>query len=429
MIPCKESVGPMHSASPDGKRGSGSGLSGAVSVDAKAVHQQAERILAHPLFRYSKRYSDLLSYIVDRSLTGNDESLRERTIGVEVFGRDRDYDPSLDPTVRVVAIEVRKRLFLYYNEAEREQELRIEIPARSYTAQFSLPVPKISEEKPAPTQANAAKSPPSAQSFFRNRWVWLATLISVTVAAVALWSINRLTTPTPVIRGFWAPLLADSGSALICIGSSPSRDAISDKGSPDIVEPGTMYYLFRQRRGGEVSMTEVTAASELTLFLERNGKSAVIRPVRDTNLSDLKSHATIILGSYNNEWAMRLGSKTRFQFRIESEHGLRWIEDSTNPNRNWSLDVSTPYEQVDVEYSLVTRMLDPSTGRWWVGIGGLTGSGTQAAYEMLIDPSAMATLGERLPKGWEHKNLQMVLATRLIDGSPGATQVAAAHSW
>jgi hypothetical protein len=399
-------------------------------VNAGAVHQQTERILAHTLFRYSKRYSDLLTYIVDRSLTGNEESLRERTIGIEVFGRDRDYDPSLDPTVRVVATEVRKRLFLYYSEADRAQELRIEIPARSYTAEFSLPAAKISEEMPAPTLAESAPSPqPGAQSFFRSRWIWPVTPILAMVAAVAVWGVHRLMTPTPVIRSFWAPLLADSGSTLICIGSSPSRDAVSDKASPDFVAPGTMYYLFRQRHGGEVSMTEVAAASELTLFLERNGKSAVIRPTRDTSLSDLKSHATIVLGSYNNEWAMRLGSEARFQFRIQSDHGLRWIEDSNNPNRDWSLDVSAPYEQVDFEYALVTRVLDPSTGRWWVGIGGLTGSGTEAAFKMLIDPSAIATLGERLPKGWERKNLQIVLATKLIDGSPGATQVVATNSW
>jgi hypothetical protein len=190
-----------------------------------------------------------------------------------------------------------------------------------------------------------------------------------------------------------------------------------------------LFYLYRQQLGGEVSMTDVTVASELTLFLERNGKSAVIRAARDTSLSDLKSHPAILLGSDSNEWGLRLGSKTRYQFRSQSGHGLRWIEDSTNPNTNWSLDLSAPYEQVNADYALVTRALDPTTGRWWIGISGLTGSGTQAASEMMMDPAAMATLGAHLPKGWEGKNLQIVLATRLIDGSPGATQVVAVHSW
>lgn len=415
-------------ASHDGKLGARTRFD-ASSADAMAVHLQAERILAHPLFRYSKRYSDLLTYIVDRSLTGNDEYLRERRIGTEVFGRDSDYDPSLDPTVRVVTTEVRKRLSLYYHEAGRERELRIEIPARSYAAEFTLPLPETLGERPAPGTVKALLPPPeTGPAAGKRRIGYGLTLLLAAVAAMGLWSIRRLASPPTPIHAFWAPLVTDSGSDMICLGSSPSRDPSLDTGSPGFIQPGMAFYLFRSRSGGEVSMTDVTAASDLTSFLEKDGKSAVVRPAHETSLADLKSHSAILIG-YSNEWASRLGFKTRFQFRSQSEHGLRWIEDSSNPSKTWSMNPSAPYEQVTVDYSLVTRALDPMTGRWWVGVAGLSGLGTQAAVGMMIDPAAMATMTASLPRGWERKNLQFVLATRLIDGSPGASQVVAAQSW
>jgi hypothetical protein len=82
------------------------------TVDSDAVLRQANLILADPLFRNSKRYSNLLRFIVDRTLKGQIDDLRERVIGIEVFRRSPDYDTSIDPTVRVAASEVRKRLAL-----------------------------------------------------------------------------------------------------------------------------------------------------------------------------------------------------------------------------------------------------------------------------------------------------------------------------
>ena len=52
----------------------------------------------------------LLRYVVEQTLSGNEENLKERTLGVEVFRRSPDYDTNLDPVVRLSAGEVRKRL-------------------------------------------------------------------------------------------------------------------------------------------------------------------------------------------------------------------------------------------------------------------------------------------------------------------------------
>ena len=102
-----------------------------------------ERILASPLFKKSRRFPNLLRFVVERSLHGHAEPLKERTLGIEVFGREPDYDTNLDPVVRTTAVEIRKRIAQYYHEAGHENEIRIDFPAGSYLPEFRMP------EKPA----------------------------------------------------------------------------------------------------------------------------------------------------------------------------------------------------------------------------------------------------------------------------------------
>src|SRR5271157_2416875 len=73
-----------------------------------------EDILRSAPFRTSRQCQDLVRYIVEHSLGASDDSLRERIIGIEVFGRAPDYDTAEDPVVRLRAADVRKRLAQYY---------------------------------------------------------------------------------------------------------------------------------------------------------------------------------------------------------------------------------------------------------------------------------------------------------------------------
>ena len=86
------------------------------AVDPVAVRAQLERILLSTPFRSSKRYPAFLRYVVEQELNGASSELKERTIAIEVFGKDPYYDPGADPVVRISAGEVRKRLAQYYQE-------------------------------------------------------------------------------------------------------------------------------------------------------------------------------------------------------------------------------------------------------------------------------------------------------------------------
>src|SRR5579875_1712452 len=84
--------------------------------EVSSMREELKSILASSHFRNSRRYPVFLVYIVEASLEGKAEEIKERSIGVEAFGRRANYDTNLDPIVRNTACEVRKRLALYYAE-------------------------------------------------------------------------------------------------------------------------------------------------------------------------------------------------------------------------------------------------------------------------------------------------------------------------
>src|SRR5271169_6080620 len=113
---------------------------------AAAIREQLKRLLAHPLFTNSKRYPVLLEYTVEQTLLGHANELKERTIGVEAFGRELSYDVNIDPVVRTTAAEVRKRLIQYYYNTDHAGELIIELPLGSYEPLFRDPTASVNIE-------------------------------------------------------------------------------------------------------------------------------------------------------------------------------------------------------------------------------------------------------------------------------------------
>src|ERR1700722_12517687 len=113
---------------------------GPLPEEAKLCVKKALEEMAGSLpFRTSRQCQDLLRYIVLHSLSGEDESLRERVIGVEVFGRRPDYDQASDPVVRIRAADVRKRIALFYEATEAAtRQVKIAIPSGSYKAMFEF---------------------------------------------------------------------------------------------------------------------------------------------------------------------------------------------------------------------------------------------------------------------------------------------------
>ena len=103
------------------------------------ILRQLDRLLDNPHFSHSKRFPSFLRFVVQEELEGRGDQLKERTLGIEVFGRHAGYDTTSDPIVRVTAAEIRKRIAQYYQNAERPDELRISLLPGSYIPHFEWP--------------------------------------------------------------------------------------------------------------------------------------------------------------------------------------------------------------------------------------------------------------------------------------------------
>src|SRR3984957_8054306 len=114
-----------------------------VPVDAQ-VREQLDVILASDEFSSSRRASELLQHLVERALTGDTASLKERLLGIDIFRRRSDYNTSTDAIVRVTANDVRRRLAQFYTR-HPDQDLRISLPLGSYVPDFIRPPSHESE--------------------------------------------------------------------------------------------------------------------------------------------------------------------------------------------------------------------------------------------------------------------------------------------
>lgn len=171
------------------------------------VQAELERILASKGFATAGRLSRLLRYVVDKTIAGEADQLKEYAVGVEVFDRDANYDTRLDSIVRVEAGRLRTRLDEYYNGEGAASPIRISLPRGGYVAQFGkIDGPLIDGPKgPSPQQ----KTP--AQSW--AAWPLTAGLICA-VAAMVVW------------LGGWnrTPALGDNADVAVLPFSSDAED-------------------------------------------------------------------------------------------------------------------------------------------------------------------------------------------------------------
>lgn len=107
------------------------------SLSEAAVREQLERVLESPSLAYAPRLRRFLAFVVDLALAGH-HSVNEYAIGVDVFDRGSEFDPRIDPIVRVHARRLRAKLKEYYATAGAADRIEITLPVRSYVPAFAV---------------------------------------------------------------------------------------------------------------------------------------------------------------------------------------------------------------------------------------------------------------------------------------------------
>jgi hypothetical protein len=388
-------------------------------------------MLANPLFKHSKRYPNLLRYIVERTLEGDPAELKERTLGIAVFGREPDYDTNADPIVRTTAGEIRKRIAQYYHEPGHESEIRIDLSPGSYVPEFS-PATAILEG------ANLKSPAPVLQPWSR----WPRYAIAIVIAAALLGTVAwfKPWAPRTALDRFWKPVLDSNDSVLLCVGqrqflgssAEPGQQEIADlpQGANPHENPAVPLTLFKLYYLGSqnVALHDVMTLGRLAGLLQAKGKNYEIRGQSSTNFADLRNRPVVLVSGMDNDWTVRLMAQMRLRF--ERDQNLFFIRDAQHPtNRNRSVDYTIPYMRLTRDYALISRVLDPTTERMVVVAGGLTGYGTITAGEFLTNPAYMAAIEGQAPGNWEKKSIQILLATEVINGTSGPPRVVEKYFW
>jgi len=411
------------------------------------ILQQLERVVASKHFRNSRRYPAFLRFVVEHTLAGKTDVLKERTLGTEVFDRPSDYDTNADPIVRVTAGEVRKRIAQYYQDPGHEEELRIDLPLGSYVPHFYLAAhaksqPLAEEHAPAEvhesiTATNESEitagtvAAASGRSWWQGRSILLGIVLMLAGAGI-FYASNLLVSYRrgAGIQRFWKPILSSGSPTLIVIGVHSLDQQGHDRRGGDYattVRGQEENMLASMVDSDMVPVSDIVSYSRITDLLARRSHTYRTVASADTRLEELRHGPVILIGGLDNIWTERLAANLRFKFyaptQLQSE-----IQDSQHPSSTWTFDNTQPALANSRDYAIVASYFDRTIEQHVLIVAGVGKAGTEAAAEFLSSNHELEDWVKRskLP---QDKNVEIVLSTDILDGQPGPPHVVAYYYW
>jgi len=407
-----------------------SSLAGVSAEERTAIQEQLEKLLGNSHFSHSRRFPSFLRFVVEQTLSGQTEALKERTLGMEIFGRDANYDTASDPIVRVTAAEIRKRIAQYYQEPGHENEIRLSLPSGSYVPQFSWPHSgTASGESQAPVtlppgaDGTIPEDKASPKKGAARVAVMLVCAALLGAAAVLLW--QNMARPASA-DNFWAPVLGSNDPVLFCIADQNEYSAIVLR---DAADPGKQIPLHDNLTA--VVIDDLSPIVHIAGILQSSGKKYSLRGEGATNLMDLRNGPTVFVGAFDNAWTLRLTNGLRYHFANNPEMTEFGIVDGTAPaQKRWFVNRSQQLSTHNyVDYAIVARFTDVTTGKLAIVAAGVGRGGTIAAGELLTDPGNAAQLRRIVQSAGTKKNMELVLSTQVINDESGTPKVEATYFW
>jgi len=393
----------------------------ATTIRDERIGKELETILASESFKGSKRCQAFLKYVVEATASGSAELLKERTLGVDVFGRDPAYDTGDDAIVRVKANEVRKRLAQYSLAADPAREVRIELPPGSYIPHFEF---------------HAEEAQPAGVKRWTPTWVAAGSLFMLLVCFGIAYAVTISKNP---IKLFWGPVTGSANAPIICLGHPDLYIAVN--GEPPLSTdghidasgvsttkrdvPALSAVLVRDRY---VGVGDSDAGFLIGRTLQSLGRTSQARLGSDVTFSDLKKAPAVLVGAFSNRWTMSMTKGLRFTFYQVSDD-KRVIVDHAKPSAFWEVPSLSKVGEATEDYALVSRLLTSPTGQPLISVAGISNYGSQAAGEFVTDPTSLKKLEGSLPKDWERMNLQIVLKTKVVGETPTPAEVVATYYW
>jgi hypothetical protein len=361
---------------------------------------------------------------------------------------------------------VRRRLEQYYYAAPIDTPVRIEIPIGSYVPEFRWTSEAATQEElPHAPEAQVADEPVDAdpdnpavvQPRKSRRRIWLVTVsgLALVLAAIFIAAGHRNRKQTESAADlFWSPVINTSRPVLICLAKPvvyrPTDDLYKrySQNHPDTFQ--TEFERLNEKlpldpkdklawKDMEVypefglATGDVSAAFSIASLLAQKGKAIALRIGSNCSFEDLRDSPSVVIGAFNDRWTMEMASNLHFTFKWD--HRIQEsprIEENIPSGRVWSAEVGPHYGpnyHYSLDYGVVTRLVDASTGQLLISAAGLGTAGTQATGELISNPQYLEEALRNAPKEWNRKDLQIVVRIKVTDAIPSPPEVVATYFW
>ncbi len=453
-------------------------------TDKAALKDHLKEITEGKACKGRARSLRCLEYIVDQAMAGHFEALKERVIGVELFGRSPSYETGEDSIVRVAAGDVRKRLMQHYSIYEAESEFRLSLPTGSYILevirrpQVDKNVPSIAKTKEMSAGpllqssglASEQTPPVSAQSDSTSRspesvrpnalansssltWrslVYFALLLAV--ACVAEWAVLRshysLHARQRVSTLPWSAFFASPHSTVLILsdpniaeiqlltGLTVSTSAYANHRyipEPNKLTPEELRLSKQFLIGDKTASVATPIALIIAQLAQPASKKIETRAAREVELSDLHTDNNfILLGSPgSNPWVGLFNNQLDFKFGVGVNPGLDTVVINSHPRGSELTEYvpSAPGSAPGQSVAIVAFVQNPEQSGPVLILDGSSREGTEAAGKFVVDlprlSKAMQSCGINPAGPLQH--FEMLLRVNIMAGLPNSSDVIACH--
>ena len=439
--------------------------------DRVALRSHLRLIVEGEAFKGSRRSAQFLLYVVERSLDQQLDALKERTIGIELFGRAPSYDTGEDAIVRVTASDVRRRLLQHYGRTGQDTGFRIGLPAGGYIpeiqrgrTQFPVVSP-IVVESPEPSAEPEAKPVlavpvahevhldgagvthiPATHSFHWPRQLAALAALAVIVTFVLWWwhspvlarathahetspwsSIFHSSEPTQVIAS--DPDIADIQT--IADKQLSLSDYANENYGCEYLAPNMKAACQSELRGNKVAAIDAEVVARIAVLAERNQSEIVVRSARGVRLRELRTDDNyILLGSpRSNPWVGLFSDQMVYQIVYDPVQRQEIIRNK-RPQAGES-DQYIPTAKgfgTGQSFATVSMLRNPDQSGQVFLLAGTTAESTHAASEFATNiplfASTLKNCGVALAPS---SNYQILLRVETMAGSDTQTEVVGCH--
>ena len=448
--------------------------------DLALLQQHLKEIIEGTAFKGSHRSGQFLTYIVDQAAAGHFECLKERVIGVELFGRVPSYDTGDDAIVRVTASDVRRRLLQHYGKYGTTSKFRIHLPLGSYIPEISrepqqnpengtreiltsgepqrppLNIGGDADKNAEPSESAAetaplTEAPSQGKSGFHH--AWLITILLVTTLNVALWAVWRRPAsaspesipPSPILP--WSVLI-HSQHAIYLITSDPDIAeiqqyadvpiSISDYANHHVVPnaptmtPEIRHFWEIILRDDKAAAVDTQIAVKIADLLQAYSKHIFVRAARSIQMSDLQTDDNFILmGSpRSNPWSALFSDQLDFQFVFDKNSGQEIIHNlHPRPHEATQYVPTALGGATGQSYAILALVRNPDQNGQVLLLAGANAEGTEAAGKLITDLPrlSIALQGCGISPIGPLQHFELLLKLNTMAGSPSNAYVEACH--